>query len=173
MNPRAGAWDRADHAALAIRTSSTGVKHPPEGRERQRLVQVSSLFSPAHRPAKDSLRAALRTVFSFDGVAEGMSFPVAVPDRRILPRQKCAEPCVVHLSAGEMAAARLIQSDLHGVRLRLLEPREATQDTVLVRLEDGRELLAKTRWRIGDVLGLERLPFSAERVRPFRQDAAA
>ncbi len=96
-----------------------------------------------------------------------------IPDRRILPRRRSDTRCVVHLAAGGMTPARLIQSDIHGVRLHLLEPRPDVQETLLLKLEDGRELLADTRWRIGDILGLERLPFSAARVEAFRQDAAA
>lgn len=101
-----------------------------------------------------------------------MSFPVAVPDRRLLPRRSCVKPCVVHFGPGATAAARLIQSDLHGARLRLLNPGLSMPDTLLVVADDGHELLT-TRWRIGDVLGLRRISFSAERVRAFRRDQDA
>ena len=96
-----------------------------------------------------------------------MSFPVAVPDRRILARTRCAVPCIVYFGPDDWTAGSLLQLDLHGARLRLDQPRGEVNEKVRLVFADGEELFGRTSWRIGTVIGVQRQARNARLTRAF------
>lgn len=94
-----------------------------------------------------------------------MSFPVARPDRRLLPRTRCGRTCMVQSGAREPTPARLLQLDPLGARLRLLEPDAPAARTLWITLDDGGELFGEATWRIGDTIGVRRRPRPSDRNR--------
>lgn len=85
-----------------------------------------------------------------------MSYPIAPPDRRLLDRRRCAEPCVVEFGGGVRAAGVLRQLDIHGARVRLLQRDVQHTGDIRITLESGAEVIGATAWRIGDVVGVRR-----------------
>ncbi|WP_287103983.1 hypothetical protein [Brevundimonas sp.] len=94
-----------------------------------------------------------------------MSFPVAVPDRRILARTCCAVPCMVYFGPDDWTAGSLLQLDLHGARLRLKQPRGEVNEEVRLVFADGEELFGRTSWRVGAVIGVQRQARNARLTR--------
>lgn len=90
-----------------------------------------------------------------------MSYPVAVPDRRLLARRACARSCVVHFGLGESVPAILHQLDGLGARVRLLRQSPHTPGRLRIVLDDGAEVVGAASWRIGDFLGVNRAPSGA------------
>jgi hypothetical protein len=97
-----------------------------------------------------------------------MSFPVARPDRRILARRRCAEPCVIEYGQGETAPGVLRQLDPHGARVRLLQHNAAPCGDVRILTQTGDEVFGATAWRIGDVVGVRRHARSEARSKALR-----
>ncbi|MGK2256505.1 MAG: hypothetical protein ACI8Y6_001815 [Brevundimonas sp.] len=102
-----------------------------------------------------------------------MSFPVAIPDRRLLRRRTCRLPCIIHLGPGGQTLGVVRQLDSIGARIRLTEAVATIPAEVRVVLNDGVEFHAAVTWRIGDTLGLRRKPRNARRADAFQLDQAA
>ncbi|MGQ2990190.1 MAG: hypothetical protein ACT6RD_02425 [Brevundimonas sp.] len=85
-----------------------------------------------------------------------MSYPVAVPDRRLLARRACTRSCVVYFGRDDGVPATLHQLDGLGARLRLRGRRPHTPGRVRIVLDDGVELFGTVSWRIGDFIGVSR-----------------
>lgn len=102
-----------------------------------------------------------------------MSYPVAVPDRRLLTRRACTGRCLVYAGTETGVPAILHQLDGLGARLRLLEPLPRTSQRLRIVLEDGVEVFGAASWRIGDFVGIRRMSSSAARAEPAEQAQAA
>lgn len=98
---------------------------------------------------------------------EGMSFPVARPDRRLLSRRRWTESCLVEFGAGETTAGVLAQLDPLGARVRILGPGALPSGDVRIVMEGGDEVFGRTAWRLGSVLGVRRHARSRARRRAF------
>lgn len=98
-----------------------------------------------------------------------MSFPVARPDRRILARRRCAEPCVIAFGEGETAPGVLHQLDRRGARVRLLQRGAAPSGDVRILTKAGDEVFGATAWRLGDLVGVRRHSRSEARLRALGQ----
>jgi hypothetical protein len=94
-----------------------------------------------------------------------MSFPVARPDRRLLPRLRCGQLCLVQSGALGPTPARLLQLDPLGARLRLLAPHVTAARELRITLDGGGELFGDATWRIGDTIGVRRRARTPERPR--------
>lgn len=107
------------------------------------------------------LTATLKPAFNLGAYHIAMSYPVAVPDRRLLARRTCAQSCVVYFGLGDSVPAILHQLDGLGARLRLLGQPSHTPGRLKIVLEDGDELFGDATWRIGDFVGVSRAPGGA------------
>lgn len=85
-----------------------------------------------------------------------MSYPVAIPDRRLMARRACAQPCLVYFGSDPGVPAVLRQLDGLGARLRLVDPPARTPRDVRIVMDDGSELFGAAAWRIGDHVGVRR-----------------
>ena len=102
-----------------------------------------------------------------------MSYPVAVPDRRLLARRACTRSCVVHFGLGDSVPAILHQLDGLGARVRLLGQPPHSPGRLRIVLDDGAEVVGAASWRIGDFLGVSRAPSGAGAAERIERPEAA
>ena len=97
-----------------------------------------------------------------------MSFHFAKPERRILSRRRCAEPCVIEYGKGQTTTGELRQLDSRGARLRLRRQDATLCGDIRILTPAGEEVFGATAWRIGEMVGVSRHSRSEARMRALR-----
>ena len=99
-----------------------------------------------------------------------MSFPVAVPDRRLLRRRRCDAACIIHYGVGKSTSATLHQLDVHGARLSLAGADDAITGDIRIVTDTGSETYGAVAWRCGAVIGVRRHAHTAALTRSSRSE---